>query len=129
MISAGEIKDSFLHLLFPHICIGCGTDSIGIKNILCLHCISTLPETHFERFANNPIERKFYGRIPVSAATAQYYFSRDSVLQRLVHQLKYNSNKELGYQLGLLMGSSLKQSERFNADALVPLPLFKAREK
>lgn len=129
MISADEIKDSLLHLLFPHNCIGCGTDSIGNKDILCLHCITTLPETHFERFPNNPIERKFYGRIPVSAATAQYYFSRDSVLQRLVHQLKYNSNKELGYQLGLLIGASLKQSERFNADALVPLPLFKTREK
>lgn len=129
MIRAGEIKDSLLHLLFPHTCTGCGTDNIGNKNILCLHCITTLPETHFECYADNPIERKFYGRIPVSAATAQYYFSRDSVLQRLVHQLKYNNNKELGYQLGILIGASLKQSERFNADALVPLPLFKAREK
>jgi len=124
-----EIKDSFLHLLFPHSCAGCGTDNLENKNILCLHCVATLPETHFERFADNPIERKFYGRIPVHAATAQYYFSRDSVLQRLVHQLKYNSNKELGYQLGRLMGASLKQSGRFNADALVPLPLFAAREK
>src|SRR5690349_17469753 len=100
MISADEIKDSFLHLLFPHICAGCGTDNLGYKDAFCLHCMASLPETHFERCTNNPIERKFYGRIPVIAATAQYYFSRDSILQRLVHQLKYNSNKELGYQLG-----------------------------
>lgn len=129
MITVSEIKDAFLHLLFPHICPGCGTDNLGNKDILCLHCLSALPETHFEWYANNPIERKFYGRIPVNTATAQYYFSRDSVLQRLVHQLKYNSNKELGYLLGRLMGASLKQSGRFNADALVPLPLFAAREK
>jgi ComF family protein len=129
MISASEIKDSLLHLLFPHICAGCGTDVLGNKDIICLHCMATLPETHFERYANNPIERKFYGRIPVHAATAQYYFSRDSVLQRLVHQLKYNNNKELGYQLGRLMGASLKQSFRFDVNALVPLPLFKVREK
>ena len=106
-----------------------GTDSLGNRDILCLHCIATLPETHFERYAHNPIERKFYGRIPVHAAMAQYYFSRDSVLQRLVHQLKYNNNKELGHQLGRLIGSSLKRSGRFNADALIPLPLFAAREK
>src|SRR3982750_3107697 len=129
MISASEIKDSLLHLLFPHICAGCGTDVLGNKDIICLHCMATLPETHFERYTNNPIERKFYGRIPVHAATAQYYFSRDSVLQRLVHQLKYNNNKELGYQLGRLMGASLKQSFRFDVNALVPLPLFKVREK
>lgn len=97
--------------------------------MLCLHCISSLPETHFEHYSNNPIERKFYGRIPVSAATAQYYFSRDSILQRLVHQLKYKSNKELGYLLGILIGASLKRSGRFKADALVPLPLFKSRER
>jgi len=129
MISANEIKDSLLHLLFPHICAGCGTDNLGNKDILCLHCMVSLPETHFERYANNPIERKFYGRIPLHAATAQYYFSRDSILQHLVHQLKYNSNKKLGYQLGKLMGVSLKRSGRFNVNALVPLPLFKVREK
>jgi ComF family protein len=129
MLSVSEIKDSLLHLLFPHICSGCGTDNLGNSDILCLHCMASLPETHFERFANNPIERKFYGRIAVSAATAKYYFSRNSVLQRLVHQLKYSSNKELGYHLGRLMGASLKQSGRFNADALIPLPLFATREK
>ena len=129
MVTISEIKDSLLHLLFPHTCSGCGTDNLGNRDILCLHCMATLPETHFECHADNPIERKFYGRVPVHAATAQYYFNRDSVLQRLVHQLKYNSNKELGLQLGRLMGTSLKQSGRFNADVLVPLPLFAAREK
>jgi len=129
MILLSEIKDSLLHFLFPHICAGCGTDSLGNKDILCLHCISTLPETNFERYEDNPIERKFYGRIPIQAATAHYYFSRNSVLQRLVHQFKYKNNKELGYQLGRLMGTSLKQSSRFVADALIPLPLFAAREK
>jgi len=128
MSIVNEIKDALLHLLFPHICAGCGTDHLGHKDNLCLHCMTTLPETHFERYENNPIERKFYGRIPVHAATAQYYFSRNSVLQRLVHQLKYNGNKELGCQLGRLMGASLKQCGRFKADALIPLPLFAARE-
>jgi ComF family protein len=129
MVRANEIIESILHLLFPHICPGCGTDNLSHKNILCLHCMASLPETFFEYYPDNPIEKKFYGRIPVQAATAQYFFSRSSILQRLVHQLKYNGNKEVGYQLGRLMGISLKKSARFNADAIVPVPLFAARER
>jgi ComF family protein len=129
MVRANEIIESILHLLFPHICPGCGTDNLSHKNILCLHCMASLPETFFEYYPDNPIEKKFYGRIPVQAATAQYFFSRNSILQRLVHQLKYNGNKEVGYQLGRLMGASLIRSGRFNADVIVPVPLFGARER
>ena len=47
-----------------------------------------------------------------------------------MHQLKYKGNKELGKQLGRLMGNDLLASNRFNRiDALIPLPLFAAKEK
>ncbi|MEI9808395.1 MAG: hypothetical protein WDO16_11275 [Bacteroidota bacterium] len=38
-------------------------------------------------------------------------------------------NKELGLQLGRMMGDNLRRSGRFYADALVPLPLFVSKEK
>lgn len=124
-----EIKDSFLHLLFPHVCEGCGSDTLNSTNNLCLRCMAALPETHFEWHANNPVEKKFWGRLPLKAATAQYYFTSESLVQRLIHQVKYMGNRELGLQLGRLMGNSLMQSHRFHVDALVPLPLFPARER
>ena len=62
-------------------------------------------------------------------AYAQYYFSKQGMVQHLMHQLKYHQNKEVGLQLGRLMGQSIKTSGRFRANALVPLPLFKKREK
>jgi ComF family protein len=46
-----------------------------------------------------------------------------------MHQLKYRNNPDLGIQLGRLMGEQLLASGRFPADALVPLPLFPARER
>jgi ComF family protein len=129
MISVKEIRESFFHLLFPHVCTGCGSDTLGSKNILCLRCASGLPETNFELYNDNPIEKKFWGRLPLIAATAQYFFSRESLIQHLVHQLKYKGNKEIGLHLGRLMGASLLHSSRFIADALVPLPLFEERER
>jgi ComF family protein len=124
-----DIKESFFHFLFPHICAGCGSDTLSHENTLCIRCMDSLPETSFEHYENNPVERKFSGRLPLRAASAQYYFTRESLMQQLVHQFKYKGNQDLGFQLGRWMGASLKESERFPVDALVPLPLFPSRER
>jgi len=75
------------------------------------------------------VEKKFWGRISLEHATAQYYFTRESLMQRLMHQFKYKRNRDLGFQLGGLMGASIKNSGRFPVDALIPLPLFRVKEK
>lgn len=125
-----DIKESLLHLLFPHVCEGCGTDVIEQDHFLCLKCHASLPKTEFHLYPNNPIEKIFWGRLPITHATAQYYFTKASLMQHLMHQLKYRGNKELGLYLGRLMGHAFKQSNRFERiDALIPLPLFPAKEK
>lgn len=129
MISIKEIKDSVVQLLFPEVCPGCGNEIYGSESLLCIHCINEMPETNFERKAFNPIEKKFWGRIPLADAAALFYFSRESLMQRLMHQLKYKGNKDLGFQLGTMMGKKIADSGRFYPDVLVPLPLFPSRER
>ena len=129
MIGTKEIKDSFLHFIFPKICSGCGSDLVSEETVLCMHCMADLPETNFEKHPGNPVEKLFRGRLQLINASAQYYFTKESLMQRLMHLFKYKSNKELGIQLGRMMGDSLKQSGRFQVDALIPLPLFPAKEK
>ena len=104
MISLQEIKESFLHLFFPHVCAGCGSDVISEESILCMRCIDAMPETNFEIHPDNPVEKKFWGRLQLTAATAQYYFTKESLMQHLMHQLKYNRNKELGITIGKIDG-------------------------
>jgi ComF family protein len=124
-----EIKDALLHLVFPHVCEGCGTDNLQAEHLLCLRCLSSLPSTNFHMHASNPIEKIFWGRIPVTSATSQYYFTKESMMQHLMHQFKYKGNKEVGTYLGKLMGWALVESNRFSfIDALVPLPLHRSRE-
>jgi len=129
MLLLKEIKEALLHLAFPHVCEGCGTDNLQAEHLLCLRCLSSLPSTNFHMHANNPIEKIFWGRIPVTSATSQYYFTKESMMQHLMHQFKYKGNKEVGTYLGKLMGWALVESNRFSfIDALVPLPLHKSRE-
>src|SRR6185503_11114619 len=125
-----EIKESILHIAFPHVCDGCGSDLLNIESRLCIRCLASLPETNFEFHPNNPVEKDFWGRLPIISGSAHLYFTKESLIQHLMHQLKYKGNKELGLQLGRIMGAALKLSNRFNSvQALIPLPLFPSKEK
>jgi ComF family protein len=130
MVSYKELKNSILHILFPHVCDSCGSDIIDEESSLCMKCIAEMPETNFHLHANNPVEKIFWGRLSLTSATAQYYFIKESMMQRLMHELKYKGNRELGKQLGRLMGHGLQKGSRFNkVNYLVPLPLFASKEK
>lgn len=130
MLLLKEIKSSLLQLVFPHVCAGCGSDLLNEETELCLHCLSALPSTEFNMHANNPVEKIFWGRLPLVSATAQYYFTKESLMQHLMHQLKYNGNRDLGIQLGRLIGMSMRETNRFNGvNALIPLPLFPKKER
>jgi ComF family protein len=120
---------SFLHLFFPHNCEGCGLGLRYGKDFLCPRCTHRLPETNFFALPGNPVEKLFYGRIPLTNAGATYYFTKNSLLQHLMIQLKYRNNREAGYFLGRMIGNRLEKSMAFSdVDLLIPLPLNPKKE-
>ncbi len=124
-----NIFSSTLHLFYPHICTGCGSDLLEEENLLCLKCTHNLPHTNFAVLTNNPVEKYFWGRIPLQAAYSQFYFSKEFLVQQLIHQLKYKGDTGIGYYLGEIMGRTLLESPRFNTiDAMIPLPLYADKE-
>lgn len=121
---------SFLHLFYPHNCEGCGSDVLPGSQFLCARCMHRLPETGFFSKPDNPVEKLFYGRSSVRHAGAAYYFTKNSLLQHILVQLKYRNNKEAGYFLGRMMGHAFTRSERFSGvDLLIPLPLNHKKEQ
>jgi ComF family protein len=130
------LKHSFItssplfHLFYPHVCIGCGSDVIDAESFLCLECINDLPHTNFAMHANNPVEKIFWGRVAITNAMSEFYFSKTSIIQNLIHEFKYKGNREVGHYLGNFMGKSILNSNRFNdINAIIPLPLFEKKEK
>lgn len=116
--------EDFLHLFFPHTCLGCGTDVLNNEDALCAHCLSQLPETGFLSTPGNPVEKIFYGRLPVQHAGSAFYFNKDSLLQHLIIQLKYRANQTAGIYLGKMFGNAISKAGRFDGiDVIVPLPL------
>ena len=130
MLTIQSSINDFIHLFFPHVCTGCGSDILDSNHQLCLRCMSELPATNFFSQTGNPVEKKFYGRLPIENAGAGFFFTKDSLIQRLVYELKYKGNKDIGFYLGQLLAKFLSDNIRFDEiDILVPLPLNEKRQK
>lgn len=118
------------HLFYPNLCLGCGGDSLNDGEFICFKCYAELPYTHFNIHRNNKTERVFYGRTRITHAMSLLYFSKNAVVQNLMHELKYKGQKELGIHLGRMMGKAINESECFSdIDYLVPLPLSERKKR
>ena len=116
--------DAFLHLWYPHICLQCGTDQLDNNSPLCLPCANALPLTDFCSMPNNPIEKIFWGRITIQHASAALFFTKESIVQKLIFELKYKHNKKAGLFLGRIMGTALKNSNNYTSiSLLIPIPI------
>lgn len=119
-----------LSLLFPHTCAACQSDLPGPDNELCSSCLLNLPETGFTGMPDNPVEKLFWGRLPLRSGTGLLYFNKGGMVQSLLHEIKYRSNKKLAIQLGRLLGRELLlRGDIHQVEGLLPLPLFPRKEK
>ena len=117
-------------LFFPHLCAGCGSHLLKHTQSICHRCLSRLPYTNFSGQVDNPVEKVFLGRIGVEAASSLCYFTRSSIVQNILHELKYAGNTECGIEMGRSLGKALQSSGRFTGvDFVVPVPLSAAKKR
>jgi competence protein ComFC len=123
--------DSLLHLFYPKLCIGCQkTLPTSEFSCFCLHCRSGLQPTDLHQRADNIFTDRFWGRVPLRAGAAMYYFLKKTPIQRALFQLKYNNQPEVGVRIGALYGAVLAETPLFQqVDYLVPVPLHPKREQ
>ncbi len=117
-------------LLFPQLCGACCKALNEGEKFICLYCRYHLPKTDFHKYPENPLIKKLWGRIPLQAAASLYYFNRGEKVQRLIHNFKYSGQDELGFHLGKMYGTSLKNNLDFNQNVYtVPVPLHPEKKK
>ena len=124
-----KLLDHLINLLYPRLCAACGNLLMSNEEDVCLSCRYLLPKTMYEKNADNPLAQMFYGQVGFHAVTAEFFFSKTGKVQHLLHQLKYEGNKDAGFFLGQQIGESIRESELFQGiDYLVPIPLHPKKE-
>jgi ComF family protein len=125
-----DLWDDFLSLLFPRICHGCGNHLVRNETLICTECYILIPRTDYHLKADNPVARIFWGRCTLERAAAFSYYTRDSRIRKLIHQLKYNGLGEIGSELGRIYGSILKSSDFLDGiDLIIPVPLHASKRR
>ena len=90
----------------------------------CVHCQLQLPFTYFHLDGNNQMAQKLNALLKIESATALCYFEKNSILERMLYQLKYSGQEHSGTYFGSLMGELLLPLIEFNnIEAVIPVPL------
>lgn len=125
---AHSVLTDLVNLFYPRLCCGCNAHLIKQEQNLCLNCIQRLPKTYFWDYDINPVEKLFWGKLPVHSACAFVHFHKQGHIQSLMHRLKYQGKSNVGVEMGRLFAAVLKEKEWFtDADFLVPIPLHPSK--
>ena len=119
-----------LSLIYPEVCIHCGELLVGDERNLCTYCLSQIEWSDNATVPFNEVEQRLIGHIPVQAAATLMHFKKQSVVQDIIHQIKYHGNTSMAHNYGILLGEALLNSGRFqDIDYIVPVPLHRSRKR
>ena len=117
-------------LFFPQCCLVCGKTLLEGEEYLCFHCLSNMPRTHLYFHKDNEMEKELWGKFPIERASAYLYYSKGGDVKKLLTDLKYRGNADLGCFLGRCMTREMLSSGFFQGvDGIIPVPLHPRKQK
>jgi ComF family protein len=110
--------------------MACGNALFRNEECICTDCRYHLPRTGYHLDPGNPVMKLFWGRVDIHSAASCFRFSKESNVQNMIHQLKYNGQTAVGSVIGNIYGHELKESPLFNtAQVIIPVPLHPKKLK
>ena len=122
--------NDLINIFFPPVCVSCGEVLNHHDHFVCIKCLIHLPRTNFHLDEKNKVAQAFWGRVKIEKATSYFFFNKGSDYQRLIHDLKYHGNYELGVYLAKSYAQEIIRSGFFRSiDCIVPVPLHRKKLK
>lgn len=116
----------FLDLVYPRVCITCNTTLKDTEKFICYPCFLDLPRLKDSELYQKENEKKFWGKANIQAVYSLLYFSKKNKTQKLIHELKYKGNSEVGEWLGRQLANEYKNEiERDKINLIIGVPLHK----
>ena len=82
-----------ISLMYPNLCLVCGENLLKNEHQLCLACLNEIPKTNYHLLVNNPIEKKFWGKVKETANKVE------QKAKQVEHKVEEKA-KEVGKKIG-----------------------------
>lgn len=113
-----------IYLFYPKLCANCEQKLVENETTICTLCRHDLPLTDFQYFKKNKVTEAFYGRVLIEKGYSLLFFRKKGITKKLIQELKYKGNQEIGVFFGNWLGEILKENKEFeNVDYIIPVPL------
>lgn len=124
------ILSDIRHLVFPQKCLACDSELTGAESTICSLCTTHFTETNFHLCTEpTTMDKIFWGRIDIHRTYALFFFEKGKTAQKILFQLKYKHNQEVGHHFGREMAKRLQLNSDFeDVDVLIPVPLHPKKE-
>ncbi|AZJ34625.1 ComF family protein [Tenacibaculum singaporense] len=123
------LKEIF-YLFYPNLCVNCEITLLQNETFLCTICKNDLPIIDDNKHTNVTLMSNFYGKVPIQAVHSFLFYKKKGVTQKLIHQLKYKNQPEIGIFIADWFGERLKALNTFvDVDCIIPVPLHSKKLK
>jgi len=123
-MNLSNVVEELVHYFYPNCCAVCKNKLLHNEMGVCLQCAYKLPKTNNFKELGNIGEVLLAGRFPFERVAAFSFFTKEGLLQALIHELKYNHKPNIGNFLGAVFGADLLGSNFLAPiDVIVPVPL------
>lgn len=122
--------NDFMSLIYPRHCEACANGLFKHETYICNHCKLNLPKSNYHINEHNELSQTFAGRVPLSNELCFYLFEKSGKVQKLLHAIKYQDQKELAQFIGNLYAQELAKTKiKDEVDVIIPIPLHKKKLK
>ena len=124
-----KVYPLLLQLFYPKLCFACQVHLTKKEQSICATCRYQLVPTNFHNKAKNPVLDRFWGRVNLEHATTAFVFTKKGLLQQLIHQLKYDNQPQIAYELGKIYGKVIRHVPPYkHVDTIIPVPLHPKKQ-
>ena len=113
-------------VFFPQICVCCNIKVYSSISV-CLRCLTSLPFLYEDIYCDGIVRTRLADNISINSGYALFTFKKGSILQKIIHAIKYSGNESLALELGKLIGRKIKLSYS-EIDIILPVPLHKNKK-
>lgn len=123
-----KIASAFVDLFLPKVCFHCKANRCEQHDLLCASCLKELHEVTIDEL-NYEASKKFSSSDFVSNLFSLYRFTKESPIQTLLHELKYQNK----FNIGKMFGEQLAKKYfhdflSLGIDIVVPVPLHRVKK-